>query len=86
MQSNTHEPVNIGSDRAVSINEFIDIVSKIAEKTVIKKYDRSKPQGVRERNSDNTNIRKLLGWQPSISLEKGLRETFFWIKEQIDKG
>lgn len=85
IQSNIHEPINIGSDRCVSINEFIDIVSKIAGKTVRKRYDTSKPQGVRGRNSDNTKILKLLKWEPSTSLEEGLTQTYFWIKEQVGK-
>ena len=83
MQSDIHEPINIGSDRLISINEFIDIVTKIAGKTVKKHYDLTKPQGVRVRNSDNTKIRKLLNWEPSIPLEVGIQETYLWIKEQI---
>lgn len=86
MQSNIHDPINIGSSHAVSINELIDIVSKIAGKTIKKKYDTSKPQGVRERNSDNAKIRNLLKWEPSIPLEEGLQETYYWIKKQIKKG
>lgn len=85
MQSDIHEPVNIGSDRAVSINEFIDIVSKIAGKTVEKRYDTSKPQGVRFMNSDNRKVRKLLNWEPTIPLEEGIKQTYFWIKEQLEK-
>jgi len=86
MMSNIREPLNIGSDRLVSINELIDIISTAAEKTVKKKYDVSKPQGVRGRNSDNTRLKKLLHWEPSISLEAGLKETYDWIQTQIKKG
>lgn len=85
MQSNVREPINIGSDRAVSIDGLIDIVSKIAKKEVKKRHDTSKPQGVRDRNSDNTKIKTLLNWEPSISLEEGFGETYKWIKEQIEK-
>lgn len=85
MQSDIHEPINIGSDRSVSINKLVDIVSKIAKKTVKKRYDTSKPQGVRGRNSDNTKILKLLKWEPSIPLEEGLKQTYFWIKEQVER-
>ncbi|MDP3983110.1 MAG: NAD-dependent epimerase/dehydratase family protein [bacterium] len=85
MQSEVHEPLNVGSDRLVTINEFIDIVAEIAGKKILKKHDVSKPQGARVRNSDNTKIRKLLNWEPSITLEKGLKQNYFWIKEQIDK-
>ena len=83
-QSDIHEPINIGSDRLVSINELVDIVGKIAGKAVKKRHDTTKPQGVRGRNSDNTKIKKLLHWEPSTSLEEGFRKTYFWIKDQID--
>jgi GDP-D-mannose 3', 5'-epimerase len=85
INSNIHQPINIGSDHAVSINEFIEIVSKIAGKKVGKQHDLSKPQGVRGRNSDNTLILKLLKWEPQISLEKGIKKTYFWIKNEMDK-
>lgn len=84
--SDIRQPINIGSDRLVSINQLIDIISTIADKKINKKYDLSKPQGVRGRNSDNTLIKKLLRWEPSISLEKGFKETYIWIKSQIDQG
>jgi len=84
--SDIRQPVNIGSSRLVSINGLIDIISKIANKKIDKKYDTSKPQGVRGRNSDNTSIRKLLDWEPSISLEKGLESTYSWILSQIQEG
>lgn len=86
MQSDIHKPINIGSDRMVSINEFIDIVSKIAGKKVRKRYDISKPQGVKVRNSDNKKILELLKWEPSISLEDGLEQTYNWIEKQIEKN
>ncbi len=85
MQSDVAEPINIGSDHLVSINELIDIISYIADKKVKKRYDLTKPQGVLGRNSDNTKIKKLLGWEPSTSLEKGLAGTYVWIEEQIKK-
>lgn len=85
MNSDIRQPINIGSNRLVSINQMIDIISKIARKKVKKRYDLSKPQGVRGRNSDNTLIKKLLGWEPSIPLEKGLKQTYSWIKKQIDE-
>jgi len=85
MQSDIHEPINIGFDHAITINKLIDIIAKIAGKTVKKRYDTSKPQGVRNRNSDNTKIRKLLGWEPSIPLEIGFKKTYFWIKEESAK-
>lgn len=84
MMSDIRQPINIGSTQLVSINELIDIVAKIAKKKIDKKYDLSKPQGVRGRNSDNTLIKRLFHWEPSISLEKGLKPTYEWIKKQIE--
>ncbi len=84
--SDYRHPLNIGSDRLVSINELIDIIGNIANKKVKKKYDLSKPQGVRGRNSDNTLLKKTLDWTPPTSLEEGLAETYAWIKGQIDSG
>ena len=83
MQSDYHEPLNLGSDRLVTVDELIDIIARIAGKTIKKKHDLSKPQGVRGRNSDNTLIRKVLGWEPSITLEEGLVHTYKWIHEMV---
>jgi nucleoside-diphosphate-sugar epimerase len=83
MKSNIREPLNIGSDRIVSINQLIDIAAKAAGKKIYKKYDTSKPQGVRGRNSNNRMIKKLLHWEPSTSLEVGLKKTYIWIEEQV---
>lgn len=85
IMSDIRQPLNIGSDRLVSINELIDIIAKIAGKKIKKKYDLNKPQGVRGRNSENTLIRKLLKWEPSTPLEKGLKHIYHWIKKQIEK-
>lgn len=82
--SDIHYPVNVGSDRAVSISEFIDIIAKIAGKKIKKRFDLSKPQGVRGRNSDNTLIWKLFKWEPDISLEVGIKKTYLWIKKEIE--
>jgi nucleoside-diphosphate-sugar epimerase len=79
MQSDVKEPLNIGSDRLISINEMADVVSKIANKKINKKHLLDKPQGVRGRNSDNTLCRKILNWEPKISLEEGLEKTYNWI-------
>ena len=83
--SEIHQPLNIGTDHAVSINEFIDLISEIAEKRIKKRYDLSKPQGVRVRNSDNTLIRKLFKWEPRIPLEVGIKKTYLWIKKEIER-
>jgi nucleoside-diphosphate-sugar epimerase len=83
MQSCYVEPINLGTDRLVSINELVDIVAKIAGKRIYKQYDLTKPQGVRGRNSDNTRLREVLAWEPRVTLEDGLQETYRWIECQL---
>jgi nucleoside-diphosphate-sugar epimerase len=84
MQSSYREPLNLGTDRLVSINELVDSVAAIAGKTIDKQYDLTKPQGVRGRNSDNTRLRAVLQWEPAVTLEDGLGRTYRWISEQIE--
>jgi nucleoside-diphosphate-sugar epimerase len=81
MESDYPEPLNLGQDRMVSINQLVDIVAQIAGVRVTKKHVPG-PQGVRGRNSDNTRLRKVLSWEPTISLEEGLQRTYAWIEEQ----
>ena len=83
MQSDYREPLNLGQDRMISIDELVDIVSGIAGKQISKRYDVTKPQGVRGRNSDNTRLREVLDWEPRISLEEGLDRTYHWISGQL---
>jgi nucleoside-diphosphate-sugar epimerase len=83
MQSDFTEPLNLGQDRMLSINQLVDIVATIAGKRIGKKHDLSKPQGVRGRNSDNSLLRATLKWEPAISLEDGLARTYRWISEQL---
>ena len=83
MRSNYREPLNLGQDRMVSINQLVDMVAKIAGKKIRKYYDLTKPQGVRGRNSDNSRLREVLNWEPQVSLEDGLAETYRWIAEQV---
>jgi len=85
MQSNHRVPINLGQDRMISINELVDIVSQIAGKRIGKRYDMTKPQGVRGRNSDNTRLREVLNWEPQISLEDGLARTYVWIEGELKK-
>ncbi len=85
MQSDFRDPVNIGSDRMVTINELADIIANISGKQIKKRYDKSKPQGVRGRNSDNTLVKRILEWKPETSLEQGLKKTYDWIVEEIKK-
>ena len=83
MRSDFCEPLNLGNDRLITINGLVDLVAKIAGKRLSKKHDLSKPQGVRGRNSDNKLLLKVLGWEPSVSLEEGLATTYGWIEEEL---
>lgn len=82
MRSDYREPLNIGQDRMVTINQLVDMIAKIAGIKIIKKHIQG-PQGVRGRNSDNRRLRQVLKWEPEISLEEGLTKTYKWIEEQV---
>lgn len=86
MRSDYREPLNLGQDRMLSINELVDMIASIAGKKIRKRYDLSKPQGVRGRNSDNSRLREVLKWEPTISLEDGLKLTYEWIASQLGRG
>jgi len=83
MQSDYSEPLNLGTDYLVSINELVDTVAGIAGKTIRKEYDLTQPQGVRGRNSENSELRRVLNWEPATTLEDGLRITYDWIAAQL---
>lgn len=83
MHSGYPQPLNLGQDRLITINELVDIVARIAGKKITKRYDPTKPEGVRGRNSDNTKLREVLKWEPRVSLEKGLEILYRWIAEQV---
>jgi nucleoside-diphosphate-sugar epimerase len=85
MRSNHREPLNLGTDTLVTINELVDIVAGIAGKRINKRYDLTKPQGVRGRNSDNTRLRQVLDWEPPTSMETGLARTYNWIQAELVK-
>ena len=85
MRSDFHEPLNLGQDRMVSINQLADIIAEIAGITVTKNHVEG-PQGVRGRNSDNTKLREVLGWEPAISLEDGLARTYAWIEKEVQRS
>ncbi|HMG72603.1 MAG TPA: NAD-dependent epimerase/dehydratase family protein [Pyrinomonadaceae bacterium] len=82
MRSDHYEPLNLGQDRMVTINELADMVAGIAGITIVKKHIPG-PQGVRGRNSDNTRLRQVLEWEPELSLEDGLSRTYAWIEGQV---
>lgn len=82
MRSDYAEPLNLGQDRLISINELADMVATIAGTSIVKRHVPG-PQGVRGRNSDNTRLREVLDWEPQISLEEGLARTYTWIEAQV---
>ena len=85
MRSEHREPLNLGQDRMISINELVDMVAAAAGKTVKRTHNLKAPQGVRGRNSDNTRLRQVLQWEPQISLEDGLARTYAWIRSEMAK-
>jgi len=84
MDSKVTRPLNVGSSEVVTVNGLVDLVSTAAGKHVQKVHELNRPQGVRGRNSDNTLIRSLLGWEPSIPLRVGIPRTYRWIWAQLD--
>lgn len=82
MRSEHHEPLNIGTDRMVTIDQLADIVADIAGVRIVKRHVPG-PEGVRGRNSDNTRLRQILAWEPQVSLEEGLARAYAWIEEEV---
>src|ERR1700735_5307067 len=85
-ESDIHEPLNLGSDELVTINQLVDIVEEIAGVKLKRNYNLSAPKGVNGRNSDNTLILEKLGWEPSIRLRDGMEKTLTWIEQQMLAG
>ncbi|MGC2707965.1 MAG: NAD-dependent epimerase/dehydratase family protein, partial [Candidatus Sulfotelmatobacter sp.] len=83
MASDYRDALNLGTDELITINGLVDLVAKIAGKHIAKRHNLTGPQGVRGRNSDNTLLRKVLGWEPSILLQQGLGITYPWIASQV---
>jgi nucleoside-diphosphate-sugar epimerase len=86
MESDYAGPVNIGSDRLITIEELAKIIIEISGKDIKVEYDPTKPQGVRGRSADLTLARRVLGWSPRIPLEEGLRRMYLWAKERYERG
>ena len=82
-ESEIHEPVNLGSNELVTINQLVDVVEKIASVELKRNYNLCAPKGVNGRNSDNTKIKKYLGWEPSIRLKDGMAKTYAWIENEM---
>jgi nucleoside-diphosphate-sugar epimerase len=83
MASDYKDPLNLGRSELVSINQLVDIVEDLAGIKVERKYKLDAPQGVRGRNSDNTLIKEVLGWEPEVDLRTGMAKTYEWIEKQI---
>lgn len=83
MNSDYYNPLNIGSDRCISVNGLVDIVESVAGVNLERRYQLDAPKGVGVRNSDNTLVKEVLNWEPKVSLEDGLRELYNWILPQV---
>ena len=83
IESDFHNPINLGSAELVSINELVTLTESIAGVKLNRHYNLSAPQGVRGRNSDNELFRSVFGWEPSIPLRDGMAKTYSWILEQM---
>jgi nucleoside-diphosphate-sugar epimerase len=83
LESDIREPVNLGSNELVTINQLVDIVEDIADVRLQRRYKLDAPRGVNGRNSDNRKILQYLGWEPSIRLRDGLAKTYAWIESQM---
>lgn len=86
MESSYSAPINLGSSQMVTINQLVDIVENIAKIKLKRKYLLDAPKGVRGRNSENTLIKEILGWEPKITLEFGLEKTYKWIYNELSSG
>ena len=86
MDSSYSAPINLGSSQMVTINQLVDIVENIANIRLKRKYIIDAPKGVRGRNSENTLIKEVLGWEPKITLEFGLDKTYKWIYDELSSG
>jgi len=85
-ESEIHEPLNLGSDELVTINQLVDIAEQIAGVKLKRNYKLDAPKGVNGRNSDNTKILEKLSWGPSIKLREGLARTYAWIEQEMLAG
>jgi nucleoside-diphosphate-sugar epimerase len=83
MRSDYGLPLNLGTDELVTVDGLVDLVASVANKKLVKQHDISRPQGVRGRNSDNSRLRDVLGWEPRITLSEGIVPTYTWIAAQL---
>jgi nucleoside-diphosphate-sugar epimerase len=85
VESDQRGPLNLGTSRLITINALVDLISEIAGKKLVKKYNLDGPQGVRGRNSDNKRVYAALDWEPLVSLEEGLATSYHWIANELVK-
>ena len=85
MNSDIIEPINLGSNQLVTINQLVDMAESIAGIKLARRYIPDAPKGVRGRNSDNTRIKELLNWEPGVRLQDGLERTYHWIYDQMNQ-
>jgi GDP-D-mannose 3',5'-epimerase len=85
LHSDHPDPLNLGRDDLISVDDLVDLVARIAGKTVRKNHQMDAPQGVRGRNSDNSRLREVLGWEPETPLEVGLERTYRWIRSDLER-
>ena len=86
MASDYREPLNLGTEEMVSVDELVDMICKLADKQLSKRHELDRPQGVRGRNSDNSRLRRVLGWEPTTPLREGLAVTYHWIEEELRRA
>lgn len=86
MESGYSGPVNLGTEELITVNQLVDAVCAAAGKRLSRNHDLTKPQGVRGRNSDNTMLNEIIGWQPAITFREGIEPTYRWIAGELAKG
>lgn len=85
VDSDYHDPLNIGSDRLISVDDLARLIIRISDKKIGLEHDLTKPEGVKGRNSDNTLVRQILGWEPKVSLEDGLSRVYRWAEQHYSE-
>ena len=86
MESGYAKPINLGTEELITVNQLVDAVCSAAGKTLTRQHDLTKPQGVRGRNSDNTILAEIIGWQPEIQIGEGIKHTYDWIAGEIARN
>jgi len=86
MESGWKEPINIGSDRLVTVDELAQMAIAASGKKLELVHDLTKPQGVRGRNADLTLVKEVLDWQPVVTMEEGMQNTYRWIAKQVEEA